>query len=208
MKIGITQRVDIDCVTGEIRDCIDQNWFLLLNELGINAIQIPNKHPQIYEWINEMEIEGFILSGGNDLSFIKNAKNPSIERDRTEGLILKYAEEKNFPVLGICRGMQKINHFFDGTLISLNNHIDKMHTIKYEHLKNKIIIRKVNSFHSWGINKKSLGNELIPFAWDLEENIEALKHKSMNWIGLMWHPERMKKLEKKDEQIFIDLFQN
>ena len=99
-----------------------------------------------------------------------------------------------------------INNFFNGDLIPLKNHVNKIHEIKYQYSQSEKIIRTVNSFHSWGINKQCLGKGIYPFAWDSEGNIEAIKHKRMDWIGLMWHPERMKELEKKDEQIFKDLF--
>ena len=206
MKIGITQRVEKDLITGETRDCLDQKWFKLFDVLNLNAIQIPNNHNEICKWIIYMEIEGFILSGGNDLSCINNPKNPNIKRDKTEISILKFAQQKNLSVLGICRGLQMINNFFNGDLIPLKNHINIMHEIKYQYSTREKIIRTVNSFHSWGINKESLGKELYPFAWDCKGNIEAVKHKNLNWIGLMWHPERMEELEKRDEQIISDLF--
>ena len=206
MKIGITQRVELDPITGEVRDCIDQNWQYLSSKIDLNLIQIPNKHVDINLWIRDLGIKGFILSGGNDLGVLKNPLNASRERDFTENIILNLAKKQNLPVFGICRGSQMINHFFGGNLIPLEGHIGNDHQIKFLLSDGVTLERNVNSYHRWGINNKSLGKNLIPFAWDNKGNIEAFMHSELPWKGIMWHPERMTDFEDFDRKMIVDLF--
>jgi len=56
----------------------------------------------------------------------------------------------------------------------------------------------VNSFHNFGISKKNLSLNFIPLCFDKENNIEAMMHKTKKIYGIMWHPEREKKINKKD----------
>ena len=206
MKIGITQRVELNHSTGEVRDCLDQKWFKLSNKLNFNLIQIPNSHDDIKLWLKEIGIKGFILSGGNDLGIVNKPLNSNKDRDLTEFIILNLAEEENLPVLGICRGIQMINHYFGGKLVPLEGHINTIHLLKMQLSDSSIVERYVNSFHRWGINNSSLAKNLIPFAWDKDHNIEGIMHNELNWKGIMWHPERMSNIDDLDKKIFIDLF--
>lgn len=206
MKIGITQRVELNSFTGELRDCLDQKWYDLSNKLNFNLIQIPNIKEDINLWIKDLGIKGFILSGGNDLRFVDNPTNANKDRDLTEIIILNLARQQKLPVIGICRGLQMINHYFGGFLIPVKGHIGDSHPLKIKISNKKVSNKYVNSFHKWGINEESLGKNLIPFAWDQDGNIEGVIHPELNWIGIMWHPERMTNLEELDKEIFLDLF--
>jgi len=130
MRVGITQRVEYITDYEEVRDCLDQRWSDLLETLEMKIIPIPNSLTNIEEWLDLMQCDAFILSGGNDLAHLSNAKNISIERDNTEMQILKYAESKSLPVLGVCRGFQVMNVFFGGQLNKLSIEVGSIHKVK------------------------------------------------------------------------------
>ena len=59
----------------------------------------------------------------------------------------------------------------------------------------------VNSFHNYGVTKKTLGNELIPLAMTEDGCIEAIKHTKYPWMAIMWHPERENIFNNEDLKI-------
>ena len=46
----------------------------------------------------------------------------------------------------------------------------------------------VNSYHNLSIDRCPPSYEVIATADDGE--IEAIRHRTLNWVGCMWHPER------------------
>lgn len=207
MRIGVTQRVEYISDNREFRDCLDQRWTSLLAELNMNIVPIPNTLDNIEDWLNAFKCDGYILSGGNDLAELANAKNISKHRDQTEISILKYAQSRSLTVLGVCRGLQLMNNFFGGTLQKITGHIATKHNIRIcFDQSNKFTTRKVNSFHEWGILNNDLAQTLIPCAFDTNNNVEAARHKVLNWLGIMWHPERENYFKKSDLEIIRSLF--
>ena len=80
-------------------------------------------------------IDGFVLSGGQDISPVRYGGDITYgklseltpEREEVEYLLLSYAYQFDYPLLGICRGMQMINVFFGGTLyLDLEEQFDGM----------------------------------------------------------------------------------
>lgn len=80
-------------------------------------------NPHIYETLFPY-IDGFILSGGQDISphlyggteGDGKVQETTPTRDSIERLVLSYICNYDIPTLGVCRGMQMINVFFGGTL--------------------------------------------------------------------------------------------
>ncbi|MGL5151052.1 MAG: gamma-glutamyl-gamma-aminobutyrate hydrolase family protein [Clostridium sp.] len=159
--------------------------------------------------------DGFILSGGDDLSPHLYNEEPTVYqgmidelRDKIDFLIIEEAIKKNKGVLGICRGMQAINVYFGGSLyqdITFNKsysieHVQKsdksiathgVNIVKETNLHNilgdKVL---VNSFHHQCI--KELGENIIITARSNDGIIEGIELKNSNNIyGVQWHPEMM-----------------
>ena len=54
----------------------------------------------------------------------------------------------------------------------------------------------VNSYHDFSIVR--LGGSLVNLAFTKDGSIEAFKHKNKKILGIMWHPERYKKIKNFD----------
>ncbi len=207
MRIGVTQRVEYINEYSEVRDCLDQRWSKLLDVLKMTMVPIPNSLSNVENWLDVMKCDAYILTGGNDLADIPNAKNVSIERDRTEVALLKYAKARSLPVLGVCRGFQLINLFFGGQLDRVSGHVASRHSIRVcFDQDNQFMSTNVNSFHNWGISINNLAKDLIPCAYDEDNFIESARHEKLNWLGTMWHPEREAEFKKLDLEILRKLF--
>tara|TARA_Y100000310_G_scaffold320560_1_gene377133 strand:+ start:846 stop:1490 length:645 start_codon:yes stop_codon:yes gene_type:complete len=196
-NIGISLRITHTKDYDEKRDSLSHDWPKLMEELGINVVFIPNSLKNIHSYLTELNLAGFIISGGDNIG-------DDVERDKTEIEMIKFATKNKIPLFGVCRGMQIINKFFDGT-ISINeksNHVGKHHAVNivnknfFRFFKNKRA--HVNSFHNNLIHTENLGHDLIPFAATSEDGtVEGFFHKFFPIIGVMWHPERQTTLESK-----------
>ena len=160
----------------------------------------------VEDYISELKLNGIILSGGDNIGEFP-------ERDQTENKILEYAIKNSIPVLGVCRGMQLINTFFNGTISENSNsgHVGKPHNID---IMNPSLVNlfghdklEVNSFHNNLIKKDDIGDGLDVFALSEKDfTIEGCFHKKYPIIGVMWHPERDQ--QKKHQSQIIDIFCN
>jgi len=190
LKIAISLRIVETENYEEKRDAISQDWPQFFEKLKFNPILIPNNMKYLETYLDSIQINGIILSGGDNIGDYP-------ERDFTEKKLIDYGIHNNIPIFGVCRGMQIINHFFNGTISkdSSKNHVDKSHEIQ---ISNKILSKKLNSklimansFHNNIIKDENLGENLIPFARTVFDNtIEGIIHKRYKILGIMWHPER------------------
>ena len=196
-NIGISLRITNAKDYDEKRDSLSHDWPKLMEELGINIVFIPNSLKNVRSYLSELNLSGFIISGGDNIG-------DNVERDKTEIEMIKFAMKNKNPLFGVCRGMQIINKFFDGTISTSekSNHVGKYHNINiinqnfFKFFKNKNT--KVNSFHNNLIYNENLGSDLIPFATISEDGtVEGFFHKFFPIIGVMWHPERKTTMENK-----------
>ena len=184
--IGISPRIIIKNIENKNRLFINLNNDYLDKLINLNLIPfiLPLKNINNYLSL----CSGFIITGGDDINPSKY-NEPIINSnyddtiDDIDFLIIDYAYKNKIPLLGICRGIQIINVYFQGSLIQhYDNHFTK-HIVTY---KNRSFF--VNSSHHQIIN--ILGNDLIPI-FQNNKVIEAVIHKDLFIFGVQWHPERM-----------------
>ncbi|MCA9792043.1 MAG: gamma-glutamyl-gamma-aminobutyrate hydrolase family protein [Candidatus Eremiobacteraeota bacterium] len=179
MRILVTQRVEVVAGYGERRDCLDQQWTVLLERLSMQCIPVPN-YARAAEFASFAD--GMILTGGNDLVGLPEATNTAPERDALETELVKIALERGLPVLGVCRGLQFLNCFFGGTLAPIANHTATRHPLQGS------FTGPVNSFHNFAVER--LGHGLQPLASAPDGSVEAFAHQHHRLQAVMWHPER------------------
>lgn len=174
-------------------------------------------------------IDGLVMSGGGDIdaSFFNQDLHPTVTdadpvRDIYDIQLVRLAQKKQMPVLGICRGMQVMNIALGGNLIQdipslapsgiihsqqepreIGTHvvtIDEDSRL-YSIIRKKSIL--VNSFHHQAVGTIAEGFEATAFAPDgIIEAFESSEGYSM--IGVQWHPENMAAADNPD---MIPLFQ-
>lgn len=205
-RVGISLRVELIDRYNDRRDVLSQDWTNFLLNVNSFPIMIPNTLSNVHEFLNEMKLDFIILSGGDNIGDFP-------ERDKTEHEIINYAIKHNIPILGICRGMQILNDFFGGSIITTNNqnHVGKPHNIDFINSKfSKLIEQKslqVNSFHNNIIKKECLGKNLESFALSkTDDTIEGYFHLNLPIMGVMWHPERSNDIEL--GSLLIEIMQN
>lgn len=208
MKLGLSQRVEIDSGgTGERRDCLDQEWTRLLENLGYYPVPLPNTLRNVATYLDTQALDGIVLTGGNDLSHVENPQNAAPERDATEIRLIDWAVESATPLLGVCRGMQMLATRYGARLTPIEGHVARDHEI--ERAPGALLPLEqrelTNSYHNFGIASEDLGEEFYIEAVDREGKVEALRHRSDALYGIMWHPERGS-MAPRDQRIFDCVF--
>lgn len=182
--VGVSQRVDVFPERNEMRDALDQRLTQWLLSCGFVAVPIPNTlGADIIKWLMVLKPAALVLSGGNDIG-----KCP--DRDATEVALLSYARDHVLPVLGICRGMQMMGHWYGVELHPVNGHVGTRHKITGQ------ITSEVNSYHQFSLSNATSNFKVIARSEDSE--IEAIRHVSLPWEGWMWHPEREQFFSQQD----------
>lgn len=215
IRLGLTQRVDVIGEYGERRDCLDQAWTELLVRWGYQPVPLPNTVDEPAAYLSTMDLDGLVLTSGNDLAHLDGATKPAPERDAFEQAALDWAFDRSIPVIGICRGLELLNHYFGGTLSTVDDHVATTHDISFDSLtinyprKTQLSLpdnAKVNSYHNYGISRQDVAPDLNILATAPDETVEALRHPSHAAFGIMWHPEREAQPTKFDRKLFDTLF--
>ena len=200
MNILMTQRISQNA-HGVPIDSLESDYVRFFSSLGLRCFPISNFCPDISFYTSQLEIQAVVLTGGNDIQ----EDNDYIQyRNATAAALLRWALKQRTPVLGICRGMQFLNVYFGGKLITIKDkygggaHLPgKDHSL---HITgNKWLFGSeamVNSFHNQGLTEKELSSHLRAFAVSDEGIVEGFHHTSLPIVGVQWHPER----ESPDEE--------
>lgn len=165
------------------------------------------------------ECSSLLLTGGvdifpefyNDWEDGKNRQDYLPARDGFEFKLFDYAVQNNYPVLGICRGLQLINCRLNGSLINdietirgtnhrkISSTEDRRHHVNVfaDSLLNEITGEtsgEINSSHHQAIDRLGEGLMINAKADDgIIEGIEwAEKANKPFLLAVQWHPERLK----------------
>ncbi len=168
----------------ELRDSIAQDWPRYINYLfpEANYFFIPNIGEDAVNYCKKNNINLLILSGGDDIGSFE-------KRDNTELALLEFMISNKLPVIGICRGMQLIHHYFGGNIMKGNDSFVNEHRATKHKVRIKKEIVTVNSYHNSKIDELTLNIDLSILARNIsDDSIEAFIAPKI--LGLMWHPER------------------
>ncbi len=197
-RILISQRLDAITGRDEERDALDVRWAQLLFSLGFLPIPVCSALAGEPDYLAHLQPDAIILSGGNDIG-----QAPA--RDTLETQLLNYAKAKQLPVLGVCRGMQMLNHYLGGSLVTVSGHVATRHSLEGDWAQ-QYGYQQVNSYHNQAITRATLAAELDVLATSSDGVIEAVQHSDLPWLGIMWHPEREAHLQSADQQLLSQHF--
>ena len=138
------------------------------------------------EVLKEKEILGIILSGGPSSVYDKDAPHCS-------GGFWEYCVSKEIPVLGICYGMQEMQHHFGGSVEASNKREYGKSSLEIDMKMNSPLFAKIpqNSIvwmsHGDKVMKEAHGFESI--AHSDNSPFAAVQNLSKKLFGLQFHPE-------------------
>ena len=192
LRVGLTQRVQIQDQRKERWDCLDQAWSSLLTHQGILPIPLPNSMQEPAVLLKELELDAVLLTGGNDLEIVAQGPQAAPERDLFEANLLTVCSQRNIPVLGVCRGLQMMVVHYGGKVRPVPHHVATTHSIQLKipgvmPLHDGMV---VNSFHNFGVLQEDLGPHVRAIATAPDGSVEAIAHETLRQWAVMWHPER------------------
>jgi len=177
---------------------------LMLWLAGASAVRLS---PGLRETLDGLD--GFVVGGGDDIvpTLYGGEIDPAVridpQRDQLELRILDWAEARNLPVLGICRGAQMINVSRGGTLHN-DIHLAYAGMPRLRSVLPRKRIRivggsglhrllrlescRVNALHGQAVDRLGAGLRIVATdRWGMVQGIEATDGRFL--LGVQWHPE-------------------
>lgn len=207
-KLALSMRVSKASNYHEKRNSLAYEYIDFFESIGFIVIPVSNNTNHIHKYIEDLNVDGVVLTGGNNVSpklygGKENLESVYQERDSIENDLLNISIEKGIPLLGICRGFHFINVYFGGSIShDIDNHVNKEHKLisKFEYLNGL----NTNSYHNQAVFKDNLAENLETLAYTEDKVIEAFMHQNHRILGIQWHPERQK--VKQDKQLILNFF--
>jgi gamma-glutamyl-gamma-aminobutyrate hydrolase PuuD len=191
-RIGLTQRSHAFPGYGERRDMLDQRWSSLIERLGACPLPLANNVRAVDAYLDALDLEALVLTGGNDITALAGAADGAPERDRFEAQAYRHFLKRGKPVLGVCRGAQMINHLAGGRLVRVSGHAGTRHALVWADALPAHWDRpsEVNSYHGWAIPAEGLAPGMEALAWSADGTVEAFRCGVAPVSAIVWHPER------------------
>ncbi len=160
--------------------------------------------------------DGILITGGPDVSPLLYDESPRPlcgapceVRDKLETHLLAAADQRDIPLLGICRGLQIMNVFFGGSLyqdLPSESSSETSHrmTPPYDRRVHDVSVTSgtllhdilgrdtigVNSYHHQGVKRVGAGLTVSAVASD--GLVESLENRGKTFmLAVQWHPEFM-----------------
>jgi putative glutamine amidotransferase len=169
--------------------------------------------------LDEKRIDGVLLAGGGDVDPILYGGDPNLTRlvhrlrDDFEIALIREAEKRGLPILGICRGCQIINVALGGTVRNLRKDEDVIgrHLVMTGHAVDLVPdsnlaqtlgvgrLAKVVSLHGNSVAELAPGVRIA--ATGPGDIVEAIETENGWLLGIQWHPE-LKLNDKLQHRIF------
>lgn len=230
--IGISGSIIVDqggMFPGYTRCYVNEDYIKAVIQAGGVPFIIPmnDKTDVLHDQVEFLD--GLIMTGGHDVTPYFYKEEPQqklgetlLKRDLFDFKLLELAQEKQIPVLGICRGFQIINAFLGGSMYQDlsyapqeclkhwqgHNPTQATHTVNVvaDSYLEKIVRTDemmVNSFHHQVI--KDVAENLIVSARAKDNVVEAVESKDHLLVAVQWHPEMMHAVDDTMQALFDDL---
>jgi len=215
--IGISGSLIIDdsgSFAGYKRSYVNNDYILSVIRNGGIPFIIPfNENEEVIKAQMEM-IDGLLLSGGQDVAPGNYGEEPAPklgdifpERDDFEYGLLKSALEAKKPVLGICRGSQIINTYFNGSLYQDLSYIG-VEVLKHNQVNSPSMVT-----HSVTVDKNS---KLYEIFGEEKIMVNSFHHQAVKKVGegllkvdypflvaVQWHPEMLQNSVDMMNKLFL-----
>ena len=172
---------------------------------------------------------GLLLTGGPDIDPLVYGMSPEPEAElelsrKLDSLglgLVRYALERDIPVLAICRGMQLVNVAFGGKLLqNIPGHKVELKNGDWASAHHSLYLSpgsklaailgrggffRVNSRHHQGLREAQKAPRLLASAYSMDDAvIEGLESPEHSWVvGVQCHPERHEEVPKVFRNLFM-----